>query len=463
MKRAIAVLTLLGIFIPLVRPVLAFNPNYIISDQEMTDASALGVNGIQHHLDRGFLGTYEVEDLDGETRSAAEIIWRAAQTYELSPKFILGMLQREQSLVEDDDPTQTQLNWAMGYAVCDVCTTSDQTIQHWAGFAKQVDSASQQFRLGYLADLEAYGETAVGIGPGITTTIDDIEITPANNATAALYTYTPHIHGNSNLAAIWDRYFTQEYPTGSLLQAKGEDGVWLIQSELRRPITSKAALLSRFNPDNIISVDASTLLKYEQGTAIAFPNYSLLRSPTGTVFLIVDDARRGIDSMETFRSIGFDPDEIIDVTWDDLASYSIGENITMDSLYPEGHLLQNTTSGGIYFVQDGVKHPLISKTLLEINYSGWRIHPTDPTELDEYPTGSKVTLPDGLLAKTDEDPTVYVISDGDRRPIISGEVFESMGWKWEQIISVDQKTLDLHPLGEPINIQATTEVETTTF
>ncbi len=460
MKRLIAATMLVGILAPSLTPVLAFDPDYIISDEEMTDPFALDLNGIQRYLDRGFLGSYTTEDVDGKTRSAAEIIWRAAQNYQLSPKFILGMLQREQSLVDDDDPSEKQLNWAMGYAVCDVCTTSDSEIQHWAGFAKQVDSASQQFRLGYLADLEENGQTVIGIGPGISTTIDGIEVVPANNATAALYTYTPHLHGNSNLAAIWDRYFTQEYPSGSLLQAKGEDGVWLIQYGERRPITSKAALLSRFDPNNILSVEASTLLKYEVGSAIAFPNYSLLRAPTGTVFLIVDDTRRGIDSTETFRTIGFDPDEITDVSWDDLNAYQVGDNITLDSVYPEGHLLQDTSSGGVYFVQEGVKHPLISKTLLDVNFSGWRIHPTDPAELATYPTGEKVTLPDGLLVKSVDSPAVYVISEGKRLPITSGEVFESMGWKWENIKQVDEQTLNLHPVGEAIAAHEIDAVET---
>ena len=454
LRSSIATMSVFGLLLPSFVPLLAFDPNYIISDEEMTDYASLDVDGIQRYLDRGYLGDYTTEDLDGETRSAAEIIWNAAQNYQLSPKFILGMLQREQSLVDDDDPSQTQLDWAMGYAVCDVCTTSDGDIQHWRGFAKQIDSAAMQFREGYLADLEENGETVVGIGPGIPTTIDGIDIIPANNATAALYTYTPHIHGNENFAKIWDRYFTLDYPNGSLLQAEGEDGVWLIQYGLRRPITSKAALLSRFNPDNIISVEAASLLKYEQGAEIAFPNYSLLRAPTGTVFLIVDDERRGIDSAETFAAIGFDPDEVTAVTWEDLDPYAEGSHITIDSIYPEGHLLQNSVTGGVYFVQEGVKHPLISKTLLTVNYAGWRIHPTDPVELDTYPTGDKVTLPDGLLVKAADAPAVYVISDGNRLSITSGEVFESMGFKWESIVSVDEATLLLHPLGDVIEAPA---------
>ncbi|MEK9131225.1 MAG: hypothetical protein AAB429_03890, partial [Patescibacteria group bacterium] len=118
LRSSIATMSVFGLLLPSFVPLLAFDPNYIISDEEMTDYASLDVDGIQRYLDRGYLGDYTTEDLDGETRSAAEIIWNAAQNYQLSPKFILGMLQREQSLVDDDDPSQTQLDWAMGYAVC---------------------------------------------------------------------------------------------------------------------------------------------------------------------------------------------------------------------------------------------------------------------------------------------------------------------------------------------------------
>lgn len=443
---------------PLVQA-FTFNPNYIISDQELEDTFSLDLDGIQRYLDRGFLGDYVSEDHDGDEMLAAEIIWQAALTYDLSPKFLVVLLQKEQSLIDDDDPTENQLAWATGYAICDSCSKSDPDLQRWSGFGKQVNSAAAQFREGYLTDLEESGETTAGFGPGIPTEIDDIPVTPLNDATAALYSYTPHIAGNENFVRIWSQYFSQNYPTGSLLQARGEAGVWLIQYGERRPITSAAALHSRFDADNIIPVDETTLLQYEVGNPIAFPNYSLLQAPTGTVFLIVDDVRRGIDSMETFRNIGFNSDEIIEVTWEDLEPYEEGDIITLQSQYPQGSLLQNTATGGIYFVMEGEKHPLISRTILDENFSHWLIHPTAPELLDTYPVGDPVKLSDSTLVKAADDPSVYVISEGERRLIPTEEVFNAMGWKWENIVVTDVKTLELHPLGAVIEIEEFEEEE----
>src|SRR3989338_8077648 len=169
----------------------AVDPEYLISDTEMLDVSSMSVEDIEGFLMRGSLASYRTTDKAGVERSAAKIIWDVAQEFELSPRFLLVLLQREQSLVEDPDPTQNQLDWAIGYAVCDSCSKSDPIIQKYKGFGNQVYYAGQRIRNSYLSDLASYGHTQTGIGPGIESVIDGTTVVPANNATASLYTYTP--------------------------------------------------------------------------------------------------------------------------------------------------------------------------------------------------------------------------------------------------------------------------------
>ena len=166
MKRLVATLAIFGILAPSVFPALAFDPNYILSDDDMTNGFALDRNQIQAFLDRGYLGDYKTTDYAGVTRSATDIIWRAAQTHGISPKFLLVLLQKEQSLVEDDEPTQKQLDWATGYAVCDDCPMDDPAIQRWKGFGKQINSAALQFGEGYMADISSRRNNTRQVRPG---------------------------------------------------------------------------------------------------------------------------------------------------------------------------------------------------------------------------------------------------------------------------------------------------------
>lgn len=429
----------------------AQSASFLLSDAEMTDYTDMTLTEIQAFLtSHGSLGTYRTVDIDGVERSAAEIIWRAAQEFHISPRFILVLLQREQSLVTTASPTEKQYAWALGYAVCDDCSMDDPRIQKFKGFANQVYYATKRLRESYLTDIANIGQTISGIRPGQVVTIDGQEVIPANAATAALYTYTPHLHGNANFVRIWQRWFTRTYPTGSLLQNTEDGGVWYIQFGKKRPITSKTALYSRFDAGNIIQVSPSTLEPYERGVPISFPNYSLLQNTSGTIFLLVDDVLRPFEDTDTFTRLGFATDELTLVPDNELAAFERGVPITALDTSPAGRLVQDTTTGGVYFVHDGQKAPIVSKLVLTSRFHGWPIEPAKEGELPSLPTTTPLTLPDGLLVGGEGSPTIYLISEGTRRPIVSEAAFLSYGYKWTQITWTDTRSLERHPLGAPL-------------
>ncbi|MBU4332723.1 hypothetical protein KKD19_07125 [Patescibacteria group bacterium] len=429
-----------------------FNPHYILSNTEMTDYASMGMFDIVQFIKNkgGTLYTARFEDIDGKTKSAPALIYNAAKNYEINPKVLLVTLQKEQSLVDNPAPTQKNYDWATGWAVCDGCSLSDPKVAKYKGFAKQIDGTAGGYNW-YLEQFASGGNTWL-IWPKKTTTIDNESVTPANEATAALYNYTPHLHGNENFWKLWDKWFSINYPDDSLLQTEGEDGVWLIQNGYRRPFKSKAAFISSYDINNILLVSKTEIEKFPAGKEIKFANYSLLRSPAGTIYLLVDDNLRGIQSMEVFRTIGFNLEEVIKVTNEDLQEYTEIEPITMESAYPTGALLQNRQTGGVYYVRNGAKQGLIDRSVMDINFKGWHITPVTTEELSKYPNLPPVKIKDGKLIKSETASAVYVISDGQRRPITSAETFEKMGYKWKNILSVPQKVVDLHEEGEVVSV-----------
>jgi hypothetical protein len=432
------------------------NLNYLISDEEMLDVESMSLAQIQAFLSRGSLAQYRARDIDGVERSAAEMILNASSAFDISPKFLLVLLQREQSLVEDDSPSKDQLDWAMGYAICDDCSKSDPRLQKFRGFAAQVFYSAQRIRESYLSDLTRRGFTEAGVGPGIEAVIDGTLVMPVNNATASLYTYTPHLNGNKNFVAIWTRWFYSEYPTGALLQDETSGGIWLIQNGSRRPITSRAAFFSRFNPNTLVQVPPSALDAYPIGQAITFPNYSLLRSPRGTVYLIVDDTRRGFTSQEAFKTTGFSQDEIVDVSFEELKPYAEGDPITVSSVHPDGILLQDKTTGGVFYVENGFKRPIFSKEILVNRFAGRPIVPAELADLNAYERGEPITFQDGTLIASRGTAEVFVISEGARRHIADEATFVAYGWKWNQVVWTDERSVTIHPLSQPL----TTALET---
>ena len=201
-----------------------FDPNYVISDFEVLNYDSMDLNEIQEFLeDKGsYLANYKIKsctkkdilnktECSGKMMSGAEIIYDRAITNKINPKFLIVLLQKEQSLIEDSSPKQSQLDWATGYGCPD---GGNGCLPNWKGFWKQINSASLQF-IDYMENPNLYtykaGETYTFTNPYSTTEKETTLVTPANQATAGLYNYTPHVYnGNYNFYKIWQRYFTRE-------------------------------------------------------------------------------------------------------------------------------------------------------------------------------------------------------------------------------------------------------------
>lgn len=424
-----------------------FNPHFILSDYEMRDYKSMTYSDIERFLERkGNLNQQALIDKNGIVQYATEIIYRAAQDYQINPKVLLATLQKEQSLIEDDNPTAGRLDWAMGYAVCDDCSKDDPAIQKFKGFGKQVDRAAARFDYYFKNPLQ------FNFQPGKVCEIDDQIVIPANQATANLYIYTPHLHGNENFKKIWDRWWQRLFPDGSLVRIAGDvkNDVYLIQDGLKRKFEQMSALLSRYDINKVVEIQATDLDQYPDGKIIKFSNYSLLSSPKGTVYLLVDDTLRGFASAEVFKKMGYNWAEVEKVSWEDLTDYEEGEPITKDSVYPQGALLQDKTTGGVYYVINGKKQPIWSVELMTANFANRKVVPVAPEELDGYLTIEPVVFKDGELVKSPSEPTVYVISNGEKRPITDEATFNGLGYKWANIIIASEKSLSLHRAGESL-------------
>ena len=431
----------------------SFNPNYIISDAEILDYNSMTQSEIQKFLeDKGsYLATYSDIDADGVRRLASAIIYNRCQANKVSPKFVLVLLQKEEGLTEDPSPRQGQLDWAGGYG----CPDSGGCNARWQGFAKQVNSATLQF-YDYVENPQDYnfkkGKTYSFENKYSTSDLDGmVTVTIFNDATAALYNYTPHVYnGNYNFWQLWRRYFTKTYPDGSLLQIKGDKAVWLIQSGKKRAFTSKSVLSSRFDEKKIIAVDKTILDGYPLGAPIKFPNFSLVKAQTGVIYLLVGDKKRLFASDAVFKKFGYNPAEVMKATLDDLKSYSDGETLTATSTYVSGALLQNVKGGVVYWVEEGKKAPLPDKVLLTYKFKGKKILKVSTAELAKYPEINPVLFDDGELLSSTATKRVFLISGGMKKMFASMDVFTKLGYNQDNVIPVSAQFLALYANGEDI-------------
>ncbi len=439
-----------------------FEKNLLISDSELTNASALTKTGIEAFLQEkgSVLSNYETTDIDGNTKTVAEIIKTVSTRYNLSPMLFLVMAQKESSAITQPTMSYAIENWILGYGRCDSC--SEEQAAPYRGIAKQFNSAADRFRNGYLKDLDEKGMTISGWAPGRTkTTIDGIDVTPQNNATAALYTYNPCVGAygggypqfgcNSAFQKLWQEWnpSTIIYPSGTLIQVGNT--VYLIQRGEKRAFTSRGALITNYDEKKIIQVSAVVGEQYTKGAPISFPNYSLLRNPSGTIYLLVNGYKRGFTSLDVFSAFGFNPEEVLNVRWSEIDPIPEGAKITKKTVYPQGALLQNEKSGAVFYVDPrGKRHPIQSKEILDNRFPTKPINQKSLSEIKQFPKVAPLKLKDGTLVTSKKSNKVFVITNGKKKPFKSAAVFEQFGYKWENVENVSHDVLKLHSTGKQI-------------
>lgn len=216
-----------------------FNPNLLIEDDSFIAINSMSVDEIQRFLDSkgGALRNFSENG-----RSAAQIIWDAAHGYDdasgtwneiiintqtgtVNPKVLLVTLQKEQGLITNPNPSQRDLDCAMGYEGGRGCSWMFENRPHYKGFANQVEWAAWQLRYNYEASgkdntwrNQYYPDSSFPykpMFPGETASVTNTDyptqnVTFNNQATAALYRYTPHVYyGNHSFWNFFRQWFVR--------------------------------------------------------------------------------------------------------------------------------------------------------------------------------------------------------------------------------------------------------------
>ena len=175
-----------------------FVPELVISDDVFRASSSLSASDIQAFLERytGVLDTtLAPRHSDGTMQPVSLLIAEVSAEFNVNPKVLLVMLQKEQSLITKTAPSQTTLDWALGFGCYDGSTPETRDPKY-KGLGNQIWYAARA--------LDAYAETSWVPGQKRTVCVNCVTASPAilnyefvarNLATYKLYVYTPHSHG----------------------------------------------------------------------------------------------------------------------------------------------------------------------------------------------------------------------------------------------------------------------------
>jgi hypothetical protein len=217
-------------------PAEQFDAGNIISDAEFFDSGAMNQAQVQQFLQGQScaprdavpcLTTYSQETpskpaagaghcaayAGQASESASQIIWKVGQACGISPRVLLVLLQKEQSLITA--PSSYGYARATGYG----CPDTSGCDSAYFGFFNQVYRAAWQFRQYTLKPTQwryRVGNNTIQFHPNAS--CGSSVVTVANQATANLYNYTPY---QPNAAAI-----SNLYGTGDGCSSYGNRNFW---------------------------------------------------------------------------------------------------------------------------------------------------------------------------------------------------------------------------------------------
>jgi hypothetical protein len=152
-------------------------------------------------------------------KTAAMMIWDAAQIYSINPQVLIVLLQKEQGLVTDTWPLLSQFTKATGYLCPDTAACNSNA----GGFSKQVFGAAWQFRNDFngidtpnFYSFYGKGLNNIRLSPDANCGTKSVNI--ENQATAVLYKYTPYTPNDAALNNL--------YGMGDNCSAYGNRNFW---------------------------------------------------------------------------------------------------------------------------------------------------------------------------------------------------------------------------------------------
>ena len=239
-------------------------------------------------------------------------------------------------------------------------------------------------------------------------------------------------------------------PDGMFVKTANSPALYVIDDGIARHIPTPAVLESRRVAIGEFAVVSDALLATARpGSAppIGFRDGTLVRTSDGRMFLISNGLRRHIASPNVLSALGYAATPPVAISEGELRLHGEGAPLT-SAAHPDGALVRSPNDITIWLVSRGRRLPFVSSDEF-FSRAGLRdVAIASPEVLAATPVVS-TGWRDGTLLGVLGGP-IYLISNGLRRHIVSGPLFDALGLRSSNVLWVSAADAAIHPLGTPI-------------
>lgn len=251
--------------------------------------------------------------------------------------------------------------------------------------------------------------------------------------------------GDPTVAAATTAAATTVAATATVQRDFTTGRVYLVAAGRRHwvPDPTTAALLD-VGPGSWTDVRPEQLVPIPEDQPIpALREGSLIREPSGTIYVIRSGRREWIPSPAAFVAGGYQWHAVIDVPAFVAAR--------IPAVLPEGTLVRAIGGSRIYEIEDGQRHWISTLELFVSRGFQWNlVTEIDPTFLRSIPEGLPFGVVEGSIVKGSTGDKVYVIESGLRRWIPTLTTFFVRGYRWENLVVLSDEALNAIRLGAPL-------------
>ena len=118
------------------------------------------------------------------------------------------------------------------------------------------------------------------------------------------------------------------HPNGSLVMTNSELKAYLLDAGTKRWIPNPTIYTHQFRWENLLTISTTEVDTYPTGTNVTYPDGTLLKAINGgEIYVLEFGKRRWISAWRIFTSMGYNYNNVIEVSTDELNQYVLGDNI----------------------------------------------------------------------------------------------------------------------------------------
>ncbi len=179
---------------------------------------------------------------------------------------------------------------------------------------------------------------------------------------------------------------------------------------------------------------------YPIGEPVGFKDGSLLFSD-GNFYIISDGEKRQFASQAIMQDLGFSIGMFTPIEKNELIYNKAGNNIEDVSTYPNGTLF--LIDGEYYQLKNNQLYLFVSEKAFLSRYDANLALKKDSSFLEKFPLADdQIGLADGTLASI--GTSVFVLSKNESYPIFSPQVFETMGFNWNDVYQANSEEVGIY-------------------